>query len=313
MFVTEELMKRLQLLAILLSVVLLFSCAKKGEQKSSAYVAKVGSVTITQDDVNREMKGLPDQIQKMFAGPDGADRFVDELVKKELLYQEAKKKGYEKDPEYQKKVEEFKKLTLISLLLEKEIEEKAKATDKDVKDYYESHKSEMTTGSQIRASHILVKSEDEAKKILEQVKKGGDFAKIAKEKSIDTGSAKNGGDLGFFSKGQMVPEFEQAAFSLKEGEIAGPVKTRFGYHIIKVTARKEGKPLEFDKIKDLLTQKVAAEKQKAAFDSYIEGLKKSYNVQKNKEAIAALPPVKGKTDTPAETQGQTVSKPEGQK
>ncbi len=306
-------MKRLQILAILVLIALLFSCAKKGEQKSSAYVAKVGSVTITQDDVNREMKGLPDQIQKMFVGPDGADRFVDELVKKEILYQEAKKKGYDKDPEFLKKVEEFKKLTLISLLLEKEIEDKAKVTDKDVKDYYESHKSEMTTSSQIRASHILVKSEDEAKKILDQVKKGGDFAKIAKEKSIDAGSAKNGGDLGFFSRGQMVPEFEQVAFSLKEGEIGGPVKTQFGYHIIKVTARKEGKIMEFDKIKDLLTQKVAAEKQKAAFDSYMEGLKKSYNVQKNKEAIAALFPAKGKTDTPGDTQGQTGSKPQGQK
>ena len=192
-------MKKFQFLAILVSLALLFSCAKKGEQKSSAYIAKVGSVTITQEDVNREIKGLPEQIQKMFEGPEGAGRFVDELVKKEILYQEAKKKGFEKDPEFQKKLEDFKKLTLISILLEKEIEAKAKVTDKDVKDYYDSHKAEMTTNNQIRASHILVKSEDEAKKILEQVKKGADFAKIAKEKSIDSGSATNGGDLGFFS------------------------------------------------------------------------------------------------------------------
>jgi peptidyl-prolyl cis-trans isomerase C len=249
----------------------------------------------------------------MFEGPEGVERFVDELVKKEILYQESKKKGYENNPDYQKKLEEFKKLTLISLLLEKEIEEKAKVTDKDVKDYYDSHKAEMTTNNQIRASHILVKSEDEAKKILEQVKKGGDFAKIAKEKSIDTGSAGRGGDLGFFSRGQMVPEFEKVAFSLKEGEVGGPAKTQFGYHVIKVTGKKEGKIVEFDKIKDMLTQKVTAEKQKAAFDSYIEGLKKSYNVQKNKESIAAILPPKGKADAPADKPGQAGPKTEGPK
>jgi peptidyl-prolyl cis-trans isomerase C len=277
--------------------VLMVSCAKKGEQKSGPYVAKVGSVTITSDDVAREMKGLPEQIQKMFEGPEGTDRFVDELVKKEMLYQEAKKKGFESNPEYQKKLEDFKKLTLISLLLEKEIEDKAKVGDKDVKDYYEKHKADLMTNNQVRASHILVKSEDEAKKILDQLKKGGDFKKIAKEKSIDTGSAQNGGDLGFFSRGQMVPEFDKAAFSLKEGELSGPVKSQFGYHIIKVTGKKEGKVVEFDKVKDLLTQKVTAEKQKEAFDSYMESLKKSYTVDKNKEAIASIGNApKGKTE-----------------
>ena len=306
-------MKRFQFLAILVSLALLFSCAKKGEQKSSAYIAKAGSVTITQEDVKRELKGLPEQIQKMFEGPEGAERFVDELVKKEVLFQEAKNKGYENNSEYQQKVEDFKKLTLISILLEKEIEEKAKATDKDVKDYYEKHKADITTNNQIKASHILVKSEDEAKKILEQVKKGGDFAKIAKEKSIDTGSAGNGGDLGFFARGQMVPEFEKVAFSLKEGEVGGPAKTNFGYHIIKVTARKEGKVVEFDKVKDLLTQKVTAEKQKEAFDSYIEGLKKSYTVEKNRDAISTLWSAGGKTDSPGDKPDQAGPKEEGRK
>lgn len=310
----EEIMKRFQFVAILVSVALLFSCAKKGEQKAlGTVVAKVGSVTITQDDVNREIKGLPDQIQKMFQGPEGAARFVDELVKKEILYQEAKKKGLDSNPEYQKKVEDFKKLTLISLLLEKEIEDKAKVTDKDVKDYYERHKAEMMTNQQVRASHILVKSEDEAKKILEQLKKGADFAKIAKEKSIDTGSAKNGGDLGFFSRGQMVPEFEKAAFAMKEGEVGGPIKSQFGYHIIKVTGKKEGQVVEFDKVKDLLVQKVTAEKQKEAFDSYIEGLKKSYNPQVNKEVIATMWETKGKDVTPTDKTEQQGGKTESPK
>ncbi|GAB4425147.1 MAG: peptidyl-prolyl cis-trans isomerase [Thermodesulfovibrionales bacterium] len=286
-------MKRLIFLMIVVSSILLFSCARQGEQKSG-YVAKVGSTTITQEDVSKEMKSLPDQIQKIFEGPEGAERFVNELVKKEILYQEAKKKGLDKSPEYQKKVEDFKKLTLISQLLEKEIEEKVKVSDKDVKDYYESHKKDFTANNQVRASHILVKTEDEARGIVEQVKKGGDFAKIAKAKSMDTGSAKNGGDLGFFSRGQMVPEFENVAFNLKVGEVSGPVRSQYGYHIIKVTERKEGKVVEFEKIKDLLSQRLTAEKQKEIFDSYINNLRNSYKVDINKEALSKMG---GKTDS----------------
>lgn len=299
-------MRRLVFLIAAVASILLFSCARQGEQKSG-YVAKVGSTTITQEDVSREMKALPEQIQKIFEGPEGTERFVNELVKKEILYQEAKKKGLDKSPDYQKKVEDFKKLTLISQLLEKEIEEKVKVSDKDVKDYYEAHKKDFTANNQVRASHILVKTEEEAKGIAEQLKKGADFAKIARAKSIDAGSAKNGGDLGFFSRGQMVPEFENAAFSLKAGEISPPVRTQYGYHIIKVTERKEGKVVEFEKIKGLLTQRLTAEKQKEVFDSYINNLINSYKVDINKEALSKMG---GKADSKGDKSDQKpASKP----
>lgn len=299
-------MRRLVFLIAAVASILLFSCARQGEQKSG-YVAKVGSTTITQEDVSREMKALPEQIQKIFEGPEGTERFVNELVKKEILYQEAKKKGLDKSPDYQKKVEDFKKLTLISQLLEKEIEEKVKVSDKDVKDYYEAHKKDFTANNQVRASHILVKTEEEAKGIAEQLKKGADFAKIARAKSIDAGSAKSGGDLGFFSRGQMVPEFENAAFNLKVGEVSGPVKSQYGYHIIKVTERKEGKVVEFEKIKGLLTQRLTAEKQKEVFDSYINNLINSYKVDINKEALSKMG---GKADSKGDKSDQKpASKP----
>lgn len=281
-------MKRLTLLCMVVALAVLpAACARQQGDKAAAggHLAKVGSAVITAEDVNRELAALPEQIQGMFEGPAGVERFVDELVKKEVLYQEAKKKGLEDNAEYKKKVEEFKKLTLITVLLEKEIEDKAKVTEKDAHDYYDKHKAEFAANSQVKASHILLKTEDEAKKVLEQVRKGGDFAKLAKEKSIDTGSAKNGGDLGFFSRGQMVPEFEKAAFALKKGEMSEPVKTQYGFHIIKVTDRKEGTPIEFEKIKQPLTQKLTAEKQKELFDGYITTLKGTYKPEVSKEAI----------------------------
>lgn len=306
-------MKKL-ILTLLISAAFLLACTKGGEQKSaSPVVAKVGSSTITQEDVAREVKGLPQQIRGMFAGKEGTEKFVEELVKKELLFLEAKKKGMDNDAEYLKRVEEFKKITLIRTLLEKEIEEKAKVTDKDVKDYYETHKSEFVANNQIKASHILVKTEEEAANIAGELKKGGNFAKIAKEKSLDKGSAKNGGDLGSFSRGQMVPEFEAAAFSLKAGEVSKPVKTQYGYHIIKVTDRKEGSAMSFEKVKDMLTQKVTAEKQKEVFDSYLKNLRASNKVEINKEAVAKVA-----SESAPEVQGVkpdqgTIPNPEGKK
>ena len=281
-------MRKVLVFILTISLIFVFiACAKKEEQKGP-YLAKVGNTKITRADLEREIKNLPEFAQKLFEGSGGKEKFLDELIKKELLYQEALKKGLDKDVEYRRKVEEYKKLTLIGLLLEKEIETKAKVTDQDVKDYYEKHKEELASVSQIRASHILVKTEEEAKKILERLKKGEDFAKIAKKSSIDPGSAKNGGDLGFFSSGQMVPEFEAAAARLKTGEISEPVKTKFGYHIIKVTDKKMGTPVEFEKAKNVIFQRLSAEKQKEFFDSYIESLKKSYKVEIDKEAVSKL-------------------------
>lgn len=264
------------------------ACAKKEEPKGP-YLAKVGTVKITQADLERDIKNLPEFAQQLFEGPAGKEKFLEEMIKKELLYQEAAKRGLDKDPEFLRKLEEFKKLTLIGQLLEKEIETKAKVTEQDVKAYYEKHKNELSAVSQIRASHILVKTEAEAKKILEKVKKGEDFAAIAKKSSIDPGSAQNGGDIGYFSSGQMVPEFEAAAAKLKQGEVSNePVKTKFGYHIIKVTDRKKGAPVEFEKVKSVLFQRISAERQKEFFDSYIENLKKTFKVEINQEAVSKL-------------------------
>ncbi|NCO68134.1 MAG: peptidylprolyl isomerase [Nitrospirae bacterium CG_4_10_14_0_8_um_filter_41_23] len=281
-------MRKVAVLILVIPVLFAFvACAKKEGQKGSD-LAKVGNVKITQADLEREIKNLPDFAQKIFEGSGGKERFLNELIKKELLYQEALKKGLDKNTEYMKKVEDFKKITLIGQLLEKEIESKTKVTDQDVKDYYEKHKEDFAPVSQIRMSLILVKTEEEAKKILERLNKGEDFAKVAKKSSINLSSAKNGGDLGYLSRGQMTPELEAAAVRLKTGEISEPLKTQSGYQIIKVTDKKIGKVVEFERVKNFISQHLSAEKQKEVFDSYIESLKKSYKVDINKEAISKL-------------------------
>lgn len=275
------------------------ACNKKpAEQQAQkgAVLAKVGATVITEGDLEREMKSLPDYAQQMFSDEKGKEKFVEELVKKEMLYQEAVKKGLDKSADFLKKVDEFKKLTLVSELLEKEIMAKAKVTDQEAKEYYEKHKGDFVTTSQIKASHILVKTEDEANKVLARLKKGEKFEEIARKESLDKGSAKNGGDVGYFARGQMVPEFEKAASELKPGEISKPVKSNYGFHVIKVTDKKTGPVIEYDRIKDLISQKLSGERQKESFDKYVADLRKTYTVEIMKTATDK--PAAEKKDVP---------------
>jgi peptidyl-prolyl cis-trans isomerase C len=273
-------MKRFLLVLVIFAFVA--SCAKEGD-----YVMKIDGNVYTHEDVQAEMSALPEMAKEFFQGTEGTARFVDELVKKELLYIEAKNRGLDKNKDFQKKVEEFKKITLINQILEKEIESAAKVTDKDIKDYYDKHKEDFMVNTQVRLSHIVVKADDDAKKVYERLKKGEDFAKVASEVSLDKASAKAGGDIGNFKRGEMKPELEDVAFRLKKGEISMPIRLKDGVHIIKVTDAK-GSVLEFDKVKGLIGQRMAAEKQRESFDKFIENLKKKHKIDINKDALAKI-------------------------
>jgi len=280
-------MKKLLIMMVVMNVVVFASgCVPKKEEP--AVLAVVNATKITKEEFLSEMEALPDFARVMLETKEGKERFLDDMIKRELLYQEAKKKGLEKDKDFQKKLEEFKKINLVNMILKTEIEDKVKVGEKDIKDFFEKHPEEFRVGAEVRASHILVKTEDEAKKLLEKIKTGEKFSKLAREFSIDVESAKKGGDLGFFSRGQLIPEFEKAVFALKVGEVSGPVKTLFGYHIIKVADRKTGKAIEFEQVKGEIERLLIAERQKSLFDSYIEGLKKASKISVKKEALEAL-------------------------
>jgi peptidyl-prolyl cis-trans isomerase C len=293
-----------RIVAVTMLVCALVACSKKDAGQKGPYLAKIDTTAITQADFDREFKALPDYARQIFTDASGREKFLNEIINKELLYKEAIKKGFDKSPEFSKKMEEFKKLTLVSEVFEKEIMAKARVSDQDIKDYYDKNKDSFVIATEIRASHILVKTEEEAQKVLARLKKGEKFEAIAKAVSLDAASAKNGGDVGFFKKGHMVPEFERAAASLKVGEISMPVKTQFGYHIIKLTDKKTGAPIEFEKVRDLISQKLSGEKQKEAFDVYITELKKTYKIDINKDALSKLDEGPAKTDNP-----QGVEKP----
>ncbi|MCX8069264.1 MAG: peptidyl-prolyl cis-trans isomerase [Thermodesulfovibrionales bacterium] len=263
---------------------LLFISCKKADMAGGDYVVKIDNQRITEKDLQKEFETLPDMAKQFFSGPDGAEKFADELVKKEVLYIEAVKRGYDKKEDFQKKVEEFKKLNLINQLLEEEMKKITQPTDADLKDYYEKHKNEFMISNQVRLSQIVVKDEAKAREVFERLQKGEDFAKVAKEMSVDKNSAKSGGDLGYFKRGELNKELDNIAFRLKKDEISNPIPLKDGIHFIKVTDTK-GTIQEFEKVKPFISQKTFAEKQRTTFEKIIDDTKKKYKIEINKEAL----------------------------
>ncbi|WP_332650115.1 peptidylprolyl isomerase [Lysinibacillus sp. 54212] len=177
-------------------------------------------------------------------------------------------------------VEEIKKDIETYLTTLKVMEEYVEIKDEDVKTYFEENKNMFGTPEEVEASHILLEDEATAKEVLAKVKAGEDFAKLAKEYSKDPGSAENGGALGFFGTGKMVPEFEEAAFAMKKGEVsAEPVKTVNGYHIIKVTDKKEAVEATFEDSKEEARKLLLEERINQEYQTWINEKKSEYKIE----------------------------------
>ena len=218
------------------------------------------------------------------------------LVSERLIYQEAMKAGADKDPDVKKRIAAVEKQVIMQGFMEKKA--KDLVTEAQMKALYNEKADAAKNNEEIKARHILVATEEEAKKIAGQVKKGGDFEKIAKEKSTDKGSGAKGGDLGWFTKEKMVPEFAEAAFKMKKGETSDPVKTAFGWHVIQVEDRRPVKLAAFEEMKDQLR----AELTNKAVQGYVEGLLKSADIKyysaegKEKDFSRSLAPAAGKAE-----------------
>lgn len=277
-----------KILSLLLAGFFVFGCAQQKGGSAGDVIAKVNKTDITKEDFLKESKIIPEWARQNFDSPDGKERFLQEMIKKELIYQDAKNRGLDKDKDVIAQIEEFKKMTLLSLVLKKEIEDKVQVSDEEVKNFYDNNQDKFKKGQEIRASHILVDSEKEAKDIFARLEKGEDFAKLAAAFSKDKGSASKGGDLGFFGRGRMVHEFEETAFLLKPGQFSTPLKTQFGYHIIKVTGTKEGTLPPFEEVKATVKRQLLSERQKSAFDTYVEGLKKKSKITTESKALETL-------------------------
>jgi foldase protein PrsA len=165
------------------------------------------------------------------------------------------------------------------LLTEKLLQDRISISDDQVKEYFEENKDSFAQEEQVEASHILVEDEETAKEVKEKLDNGGDFAELAKEYSTDTSNAESGGELGFFAKGEMVTEFDEKAFAMKKGEISEPVKTEFGYHIIKVTDKKEAKEAVLDEHKEEVKDLLFDQALQTEYGTWLEEQKEEYKIE----------------------------------
>jgi len=294
----------LKLLVITIAVAGLAACqgsnssssSSKTAAKDAKVVATVNGTKITSEDFDREVKALPEYIRAMADTPQGKKEMIDTLVMRELILQQASKDGVDKSKEVEEKLAELKKRIIVDTYLKKKVEEQSKLSDEELKKFYEQNQDKFKAGEQIRASHILVKSEQEAQILLDQLKKGGNFEELAKSKSVDSSAAK-GGDLGWFGKGNMVPVFEKAAFALQEGQLSGIVKSDFGYHIIKLTGKRPAGLQPFDEVKDQIKAAIMPQKQQQVFMQLKEDLKKGAKIELTEDKAA--PAEKPATPAPA--------------
>lgn len=241
-------------------------------------LATVGGQPITSVDVDEFLVGLGQRGQN-YNNPEGRAMILNQLIDSKLLLLDAKRNLMEGEAEFRAQLAKLKENLLTSYAAEKAIANAAKVKDSDVESYYNEHLDKFVSGETVNASHILVDSEEAALAIYGKIANGEiSFEDAAKEHS-SCPSKENGGTLGDFTRGQMVPEFDNAVFSMEIGEITKtPVKTQFGYHLIKLNSKQESTTAPLSEVKDTIKAHLENENQRKAYESKINQLKIMYPV-----------------------------------
>lgn len=240
-------------------------------------LAVINGKEITESDLQVAITRLPRDKQSFFATPQGKKQLLEQIISFELFYNYGKDNGIENDESYKAQIE-IAKNDLITQCAINSVLKDVNVTDEEVEKYYEANRSYFMNEEEVMASHILVATLEEAQEVAKKLKEGMDFEAAAKEFSSCPSSAQ-GGNLGKFSRGRMVPEFEEAAFALKVGEISEPVKTQFGYHIIKVIEKFEAELRPFSEVSALIKNQLLQERQSFKYMQFAEDLKQTYKVE----------------------------------
>ena len=254
-------------------------------------VAKWGNKVITKQDVEARIASLPMEYQMRIQTEEQKQEFVEGIVQMEVLGAEAKAKKLDKEKVMVVRIADMVNSLLAQEYMKKILADVKKPTDKEIEQYYQSHKGEYVIPAQVKAQHILVRiaadakpeevaaAKTKAEDIRKELLAGGDFAKLAEKYSDDPGSKPNGGDLGFFSQDKMIPEFSQVAFSMKKDEISQPVKTGYGFHLIKVNEINPEKQMNLQDETPAIQSSLENAGREAMAEKELERLKKKYKVR----------------------------------
>ncbi len=240
-------------------------------------LATVNGKEIRENDLNMAMARFPEENQQFFATEQGREQLLEQLISFELVYKYAEEENLSETEEYKSQLEILKKDLLIQAGV-KNVLDAVTVTDEEVKSFYEGNPEMFKGEASVRAKHILVDSEEKAKEVKAVIDGGVSFEDAAKENS-SCPSSSQGGDLGFFTRGRMVPEFEDAAFALAIGEVSEPVQTQFGYHLIKVEEKTPEVAKSLEEVKDQLKVNLLSQKQNATYINFVNKLKQEQDVK----------------------------------
>lgn len=234
---------------------------------------------ITEKDLNTIITRYPQEQRGAFQTEDKKKQLVEQLISFELMNKFGKEIKLDETQEYKEAIENISKEVITSMAINKILAD-ITVTDEEVKKYYEDNKESFSEPATISAKHILVESEEEAKKAKEEITSGALSFGDAAMKYSTCPSKQQGGSLGEFSKGMMVPEFEEAAFTAEIGALSDPVKTQFGYHLIIVDAKNEALVKSFDEVKDGVLNQLLQQNQHTKYDQMLKELEGKYGVER---------------------------------
>lgn len=241
-------------------------------------LATVNGVNITEEDVTRLIARYPQENRAYLNSPQGRNQLLSEMVSFELMYNKGKELNLENSEEYKAQLKAMEKDLLTQYTINK-LFEGVQISPEDVRAHYENNKEAFVEPPMVSAKHILVDSEDKAKELYNDIKAEKLSFEEAAMQYSSCPSKEQGGSLGEFSRGMMVPEFENAAFSMSVGEISEPVKSQFGYHLIKLESKKEQTEKAFEEVQGQVAQQLIQEKRTQHFSNMIEELTEKYGVK----------------------------------
>lgn len=246
--------------------------------ENNQVLAKVEDREITQRDLQFFLQNLNPQTAAQFQSEAGQKQLLQELVNQELFYLEAKKSGLDQNPTYLQSLEQLKD-NLLKQFAVTQLLNSISVSEEELQSYYKENQEQFVSPKSVNAKHILVAKEEDAKEIIKEIKEDEISFEDAAKKYSTCPSKERGGELGSFSRGQMVPEFEEVAFNMEKGAISEPVKTQFGYHIIKLIDEKEAGTKTLEEAKPQIQEILLGKKQQDVYLKKVEDLKKNYKVE----------------------------------
>ena len=241
-------------------------------------LAKIGKETITESDLNTLTEAAPDAIKQSATSPSARRKWLDHLIDIYALSAAAESDGLSKTPEFQRLLKFAKKDILARAYFDKKFKAMPKPTEAEAKAYYNKNIARFRTPESVHLRHILVKTEKEAKDALAKLKKGANFSELASKISTCPSKA-NGGDLDWMPRGKLVKAIEDVAFSMKKNEVTGPVKTKYGYHVVNLVDKRPEKVSPFNEVKPWLMQQLEFKKRQEYYNKLAKDLKNKLKVQ----------------------------------